>query len=350
MNLAHFVDDALEISVVGSFSRIGHAVRRRLFDWAPAVAGSLSGRTVLVTGPTSGLGLAATLALAALGARVILVGRRPDRLADLRDGLVRTHGEDRFPVVVADMATLESVRAAIERILATESRLDVIVDNAGAMFPERTESVDGIEATLATMVVGPFALVAGLLPLLRRTGSSRVIAVTSGGMYAQRLDIDDLEWRAGAYDGTRAYARAKRAQVALIREWARRTPASEVTFTAMHPGWADTPGLAASLPAFRRLMKPILRTPAEGADTIVWLATAGSPPVVTGRLYLDRRARPFDRLPGTRLTADERRRLWHAVVRLAEVADPVPVPSRTGPTAAPASPRTNPRTTPGGTP
>ena len=343
MYVTHLVDDALEISVVGSFSRIGHAVRRRLFDWAPAEPGSLAGRTVLVTGPTSGLGRAATEALAALGARVILVGRRPDRLAHLQDGLVRAHGEDRFPVVVADMAALDSVRAAAERILASEPRLDVIVDNAGAMFPERTESPDGIESTLATMVVGPFGLVAGLLPLLRGTGRSRVIAVTSGGMYAQRLDLDDLEWTSGAYDRTRAYARAKRAQVALIREWARRVPASEVTFAAMHPGWADTPGLSGSLPAFRRLMTPILRTPAEGADTIVWLATAGSPPIVSGRLYLDRRARPFDRLPGTRLTARERQRAWGAVVRLADVADPVPMPATAGMTAAP------PITTRGGT-
>lgn len=327
MNPTDLVDDAIEISVVGSFSRIGYAIRRRLFGWAPADPGSLSGRTVLVTGPTSGIGRAATEALAALGARVILVGRRHDRLAVLRDALVRTHGEDRFPIVVADMASLVSVRAAAEQILEGEPRLDVLVDNAGAIFPERTESPDGIEATLATMVVGPFALIAGLLPLLRRTGRARVIAVTSGGMYAQRLDLDDLEWTGGAYDGTRAYARAKRAQVALIREWAHRVPASDVTFTAMHPGWANTPGLSASLPAFRRLTTPILRTPAEGADTIVWLAAAGSPPVFSGRLYLDRRSRPFDRIPGTRLRADQRQRLWRDVARLAEVANPVAAPT-----------------------
>jgi dehydrogenase/reductase SDR family protein 12 len=339
MNLTDLIDDALEISVVGSFSRIGYAVRRRLFGWAPAEPGSLSGRTVLVTGPTSGLGRAAAGTLARLGARVILVGRDPDRLAVVRDALVRIDGEDRFPIVVADMADLGSVRAAATGILASELRLDVVVDNAGAMFAERTESPDGIEATLATMVVGPFSLIAGLLPLLRRTGHARVIAVTSGGMYAQRLDLDELEWTRETYDGTRAYARAKRAQVAIIREWARRIPASEVTFTAMHPGWADTPGLSASLPAFRQLMTPILRTPAEGADTIVWLATAGSPPVTSGRLYLDRRPRPFDRLPGTRLTASERRRLWRAVGRLAEVAEPVPAPTEleqpTAPTTAP---------------
>lgn len=349
MNLVNLVDnlvdDALEISVVGSFSRIGYAVRRRMFGWAPADPGSLSGRTVLVTGPTSGLGRATTEALAALGARVILVGRRPDRLAEVRDALVRTNGEDRFPIIVADMASLDSVGAAVERILANELRLDIVVDNAGGIFSNRTESPDGIEVTLATMVVGPFALIAGLMPLLRRTERARVIAVTSGGMYAQRLDLDDLEWRTEDFDGTRAYARAKRAQVALVREWARRIPASEVTFNAMHPGWADTPGLSASLPAFRRLMTPILRTPAEGVDTIVWLADAGPLPVTSGGLYLDRRMRLFDRLPSTRLTAGQRRQLWREVVRLAEVADPAAVPISAelpiAPTAA--------RTTHGGT-
>ena len=193
-----------------------------------------------------------------------------------RPAVVRTDDEDRFPIVVADMASLASVAEAVDRIRSSEARLDVIVDNAGGIFPERTESPDGIEATLATMVVGPFALIAGLLPLLRRTGRARVIAVTSGGMYAQALPLDDLQMRSGPFDGTRAYARAKRAQVAMMREWARRVPSSEVTFTAMHPGWADTPGLDASLPGFARLMRPILRSAAEGVDTIIWLATARS--------------------------------------------------------------------------
>lgn len=327
INLTDLADDALEISVVGSFSRIGYAVRRRLFGWAPADPGSLSGQTVLVTGPTSGLGRAATEELAALGARVVLVGRSPERLAILRDALVRTHDEDRFPIVVADMASLASVAEAVDRIRSSEARLDVIVDNAGGIFPERTESPDGIEATLATMVVGPFALIAGLLPLLRRTGRARGIAVTSGGMYAQALPLDDLQMRSGPFDGTRAYARAKRAQAAMMREWARRVPSSEVTFTAMHPGWADTPGLDASLPGFARLMRPILRSAAEGVDTIIWLATARSGQIVPGRLYLDRRPRPFDRIPSTRLSAEDRADLWRDIVDLAGVADPAPTPS-----------------------
>jgi NAD(P)-dependent dehydrogenase (short-subunit alcohol dehydrogenase family) len=253
------------------------------------------------------------------------VGRSPDRLTVLRDELVAAHGEDRFPVVVADVASLASIRAAVDRILEAESRLDVVIDNAGAINPTWTESPDGIESTLATMVVGPFALISGLLPLLMRTGGARVIAVTSGGMYAQRLDLADLESTGGGYDGTRVYARAKRAQVALVREWARRVRTAQVSFSAMHPGWTDTPGLASALPRFRALLRPILRTPSEGADTIVWLATDPAA-AASGGLFLDRRRRPFDRIPSTRLSRGHRRRLWDEVVALAGIADPLPEP------------------------
>lgn len=323
MDIRSLIDALLELTVVGSFSRMGPLVRRRLDGWTSMPSGALEGRTVVVTGPTSGLGLATTRSLAGLGARLVLAGRSEERLARVRDDLVTAHGEDRFPIVVVDMASLTSVRAAVTRILATEDRLDGLVDNAGAIYPERTHSPDGIEATMATMVVGPFALIAGLMPLLDRTSGARVISVTSGGMYAQGLDLADLAGATKPYDGTRAYARAKRAQVALIREWARRHPAG-VTFNAMHPGWADSPGLAASLPGFYRFMGPLLRSPDEGADTIVWLASDPAAASQTGRLFLDRRPRPFDRLPATRLSAADRRRLWEIVVGMAAIPDPLP--------------------------
>ena len=324
MDLASLVDDGLEVSIVGSFSRVGFAIRRLVFGWEPPPDGALEGRTDLVTGPTSGLGRAATDALAALGARIVLVGRNEERLAAVREDLVARHGEDRFPLVVADMGSLASVRAAVRRVEETEPRLDVLVDNAGAIFPERRLGPDGIEATLAVLVVGPFVLVSGLLPLLQRTPGSRVIAVTSGGMYTQKLDLDDLESSSGPFSGSRAYARAKRAQTALVREWARRLRGTGVTVSAMHPGWADTPGLAETLPGFYRAMRPLLRTPAEGADTIVWLATDRTGAAASGALYLDRRPRPFDRIPGTRLTEADRRHLWDAVVRLSGAPDPAP--------------------------
>lgn len=323
MDPRNLLDWALELTVIGSFGRPGLVLRRRLFGWDSPAPNSMAGRTVLVTGPTSGLGRAATEALAALGARVVLVGRSPDRLAALRHSLVREHGEDRFPMVIADMGSLESVRAAASRVLATEPRLDVLIDNAGAIFRERTVGRDGIEATLATLVVGPFALEAALLPLLARTPGSRIIAVTSGGMYTQPVRLDDLEYEREPWSGPRAYAQAKRIQVTLMREWDRRLAAAgtDVTVNAMHPGWADTPGLAEALPGFHGRMRRVLRTPSEGADTIVWLATrtnAGG-----GKLYLDRRPRPFDRLPSTRITTGDRRRLWDSVLELSESPDPL---------------------------
>jgi len=318
------VDALLEIAVVPSFSRIGPAVRRRLYGWAPAPEGALSGRTALVTGPTSGLGRASSDALAALGARVVLVGRSEERLSRRRDELVTAHGEDRFPIVIADMGSLASVAAAAERILATEDRLDVLVDNAGTIHPARMDGPDGIEATFAVLAVTPLALEAGLLPLLRRTPGARVIAVTSGGLYTQALDLGDLEYRNGPWSGARAYARAKRAQVALTREWARRLRPERIAFVAMHPGWADTRGLRETLPRFHRVMRPLLRTANEAIDTITWLATHPDPMSTSGRLYLDRRPRPFDRVPGTRLSLRERRRFWDEIVELAGVADPAP--------------------------
>jgi NAD(P)-dependent dehydrogenase (short-subunit alcohol dehydrogenase family) len=322
--VARLVDGLLELAIVPSFSRLGPAIRRRVFAWSDPTPGTLAGRTVVITGPTSGLGREATFRLAELGARIVLVGRDPDRLAALRDDLLHVHGEDRFPAVVADLSSLASVHDAVARIRTSESRIDVVIDNAGAMTATRTTTPDGLETTFATMVVGPFALIAGLLPTLRATPGSRVIAVTSGGQYAQALHLDDLQWTTEPFDGTRAYARAKRAQVSLVREWTRRLPRRAVTVVAMHPGWADTPGLEASLPGFRRWMRPLLRTPREGADTTVWLAAVSSATIRAGSLFLDRRPRPFDRAPWTRVSAADRRRLWDTVVDLAGIADPLP--------------------------
>lgn len=177
---------------------------------------------------------------------------------------------------------------------------------------------------MALMVLGPFVLVSGLLPLLRRASDARVIAVASGGMYAQSLDVDDLDGTTLAYSGPRFYARAKRAQVAIVREWARRLRGSSISVVSMHPGWARTPGLSASLPGFERVMGPLLRTPAEGIDTITWLATAPRSALEPGRLYLDRRPRPFDRAPWTRLPGERRRALWAEVVRRTGGLDPAP--------------------------
>jgi NAD(P)-dependent dehydrogenase (short-subunit alcohol dehydrogenase family) len=324
MDHRDLIDAALELAIVPSFSSIGPRVRGRLWGWTDPAPGALAGRTAVVTGATGGLGRVVSLGLAELGARVLLVGRDAEKLESLRKEIAGRQGDERAASFEADMASLESIRAAAGAITASETRLDVVVDNAGAISAERTTSGDGFEMSMALMAIGPFAFVSALLPLLRRSDDARVIAVTSGGMYAQTLDVEDLDGNDIDYNGPRFYARAKRAQVSLVREWARRTEGGSVTFHAMHPGWARTHGLSASLPGFDKLMGPLLRSPEEGADTIVWLATAPDAELGSGRLFLDRRARPFDRVPWTRLSARERRALWREVVRRAGVEDPAP--------------------------
>ena len=169
---------------------------------------------------------------------------------------------------------------------------------------------------MASQVLAPFELTRLLLPALRAprpatAAPARVITVSSGGMYTQRLDPAALLERPARYRGVRAYAQAKRAQVELSAEWARRVPPAEVAFHALHPGWVATPGIAAALPRFDWLLRPLLRTPEQGADTMVWLASAEPARLGSGGFWHDRRRRPTRRLPGTRdVTPDAAARLW----------------------------------------
>nr|NIS43200.1 SDR family NAD(P)-dependent oxidoreductase [Desulfuromonadales bacterium] len=162
-----------------------------------------------------------------------------------------------------------------------------------------------------------FLLTNLLIPRLIESAPSRIINVSSGGMYSQRLSISNLQNDQGEYKGSAAYARTKRGQVILTEMWAEQLADKGVTVSSMHPGWADTPGVAKSLPGFYKLTKPILRTAAEGADTIVWLAAAAEASE-TGRFWHDRRARPIHKTRRTREGIEARRELWEALTTLTE--------------------------------
>ncbi len=140
-------------------------------------------------------------------------------------------------------------------------------------------------------MLGPHLLTRLLRERLIASAPARVIFVSSGGMYTRRLEIDDLQSRKGTFDGRVAYARSKRAEVVLAERWAEELAGTGVVVHAMHPGWADTPGIQTSIPTFRRVMRPLLRSPEQGADTIVWLAAAPEPGTVTGRFWSDRHER-----------------------------------------------------------
>lgn len=298
MSVATAIDAVLEATVLPSFSRIGPRVRSRLFDWSPLP--DLRGRVVLVTGATSGLGEATATELARLGATVCLLGRDEQRVAASIDRVRAASGNENIHGDVADLADLSQVRAFATRFLGSNTRLDAIVHNAGALVPNHTCTVDDIEVTVQTHVIAPFLLTTLLLPLLEASAPARVVWVTSGGMYSQRLSVDDLELPVADFDGVTAYARAKRAQVALVRHWAPALRQRGVFVHAMHPGWADTPGVATSLPRFHRVLGPILRSPAEGADTMVWLVASDEAIATSGELWLDRRRRSAHKVPWTR--------------------------------------------------
>lgn len=334
---ARAVDAALEGTVVLSFGRPGHLLRSRLEGWASHDG---NGRRVLVTGANSGLGRATTRALLASGASVVAVVRDADKGADLRQGLAGELGAeavDRLEVELADLASLTEVRALAERLLAAGG-VDVVVHNAGAMEPERVRTEDGHERTYQVHVLAPFVLTSLLLPDLAARDDARTVTVTSGGMYATRLDVARLE-SPDDFSPALAYARAKRAQVALTAEWDRRFGGHGIGFHCVHPGWALTPGLERSLPGFRRAMGPLLRDADEGADTIVHLCLAPRSALPSGRLWHDRRVRAAHRLPWTLTTGSESATLWDTLVgdagqRPTVGPEPVPVPQRARPTTS----------------
>jgi dehydrogenase/reductase SDR family member 12 len=316
-------DTLLEASVIGSFSRIGLSVRSRLLpeftsDHRPPFAGKVA----IVTGATSGLGRAAAIELARLGGTVHFLARDRVRAAGAqRQIAAAAGGAGHVSYGIGDLDDAGSVWDFAHEFLAAHDRLDVLIHAAGTIHREYGRSDAGIELTVAGQVIAPFLLTRLLLPPLMAAAPSRVIFVSSGGMYSQRLDPDLLQPRPAGYNGVTAYARVKRAQVALSREWAGRLAASGVACHAMHPGWADTPGLAAALPGFHRVMRPLLRSPEQGADTIVWLATADAARLGSGQFWHDRRPRSEYRLPWTReRDRPAAARLWESVAGLAPVA------------------------------
>ena len=322
---AALADRILDAAVAPGYSRLGFALR----DLGPESLGGsqMRGRRVLVTGGTSGIGEAACAGLLAAGATVHLLGRDEERVLNavsrVQSKAPRDSGHRLVPEV-CDISDLGAVHSFAASFLERVRSLDILVNNAGVLAQHRERTAQGIELTFATNVLGPFLLTRLLLPVLREAAPARVITVSSGGMYTARLDAGDPQLDRRDFDGPRFYAHSKRAEVVLNGVWAHRIPRAEVAFHSMHPGWVDTAGIRTSLRRFHRLMQPLLRSPAEGADTIVWLAAAPSLEPGTGGFWHDRAPRPEHRLPWTRETAADRRRLWTYCERLS-VPRPQPV-------------------------
>jgi NAD(P)-dependent dehydrogenase (short-subunit alcohol dehydrogenase family) len=264
----------------------------------------MDGRTVVITGANSGVGKATAVALAAAGARTVITARNEPRgvaaLADIR----RASGSDQVHLEVFDLADLASVRRGAAQVLDRYDRIDVLVNNAGLVLSERSETVDGFETTFAVNHLGPFLLTQLLTDRLVASAPARVVNVASIAHRSARrgLDFDDLQ-SLHHYAAMSVYARSKLANVLFTQELARRMDGRGVTANALHPGTVATgyarDGDASGVLAFGiKLIKPFILTPEKGARTSVYLASSPDVAEVTGQYFV--KCRPRVPSPGAR--------------------------------------------------
>jgi NAD(P)-dependent dehydrogenase (short-subunit alcohol dehydrogenase family) len=274
-------------------------------------------RTVLVTGATNGIGRAAALELARRGAHVVAVGRDPDRTRAVVDAIGAEGGS--AEARVADLSSQAEVRRLAEEVGADHERLDVLLNNAGAIFRERDVTVDGIERTFALNHLAYFLLTNLLLDRLSASAPARVVNVASRAQERGRLDFDDLQ-NERDWSMMRAYGDSKLANVMFTAALARRIDGTGVTTYSMHPGFVGT-GFAANngglLRLGMKLVRPFIRSPERGADTAVWLCEAAGIEKHSGGYFVDRRR--VDPVARARDT-DAQERLWEVSARMTGLA------------------------------
>mmetsp|Transcript_19928 Transcript_19928/g.63396 ORF Transcript_19928/g.63396 Transcript_19928/m.63396 type:complete len:322 (-) Transcript_19928:25-990(-) len=307
--------------VVGckNFTQKAYQHAAKSFDNS-ALEKDLRGRHIMITGANSGLGFAAAQALAKQNATIHMVCRNEERGAKAQASVVEASGNKDVHLHICDISSLESIKAFTSGFVTQGTPLHVLVNNAGVMVHERTKSKDGFETNFATNTLGTYALTELLRPAMLASLPSRIIVVSSGGMLSEDLEVNDLNNEGmKKFDGTKCYAKDKRRQVALAEHWAETSPGSSgIQSYSMHPGWAATEGVQTSLPGFYENFQSQLRTAAEGADTIVWLACEDAEKLTSGAFYLDRKE-VSKHLPlgGTGYKAEDVARL---VERLREMA------------------------------
>jgi NAD(P)-dependent dehydrogenase (short-subunit alcohol dehydrogenase family) len=252
------------------------------------MTGPISGKTVLITGATSGIGLEASAKLAGMGAEVVLVGRDRARGEAAVAAVKRRSGSRAVVLMRCDFASLTQIRALAANVVATRPKLHILVNNAGSVSPSRVLTEDGIERTFAVNHLGPFLLTNLLLDLLRRSAPARVVTVASAAHRQGDMPFDDLQFESGRYGIMRAYARSKLANVLFTTELARRLGGTGVTANCLHPGavatniWSHAPWYTRPLLAVAKLF---MISAEKGADTIVYLAVSPEVEGLTGGYY-----------------------------------------------------------------
>ena len=277
-------------------------------------------KVVVVTGGTSGIGEIAAEALARQGARIVMVARDKARGEATLQRLNVAGPGVRHSLHLADLSSIGVTRKLASEIAAAEPRIDVLINNAGAVFSRRQTSVDGLEMTFAVNHMAYFVLTEGLLPTLKATPGARIVSTASAAHLRAKLDFDDLQ-SARSYAGFTAYGRSKLANILFTRELARRLAGSSVTANCLHPGFVATrfgDQSGGLLQALMPLAKLMAVTPQQGADTIIYLASSPDVAGQTGLYFYKRKpvtpsAEAQDDTAAARLWA-ESERLEAAVV------------------------------------
>lgn len=259
---------------------------------------NLSGKAVVVTGANSGLGFQVTQYAASKGASVYMLCRSQERAAKARDTILEQVPEADLTIVEVDVGELDQVRKAAKQVSDEQESIHAVVCNAGVLLNDYQTTKEGNEATFASHLLGgSYLLTQLLLPQLQKATDSRVIMVTSGGMYNTKLPAWDVLTSADggdnnkSYDGVMAYAYAKRGQVILTEQMAKLHP--DVKWVTVHPGWADTAAVEDAFGSNKKYLEP-LRNPWEGAEGVAWLVGCGATgnALENGALYLDRKTQP----------------------------------------------------------
>lgn len=296
--------DSNLISALRCFTRYGY--QRGKKHWYP-MSTDMTGKHVVLTGANSGLGYATAQALLDAGADLTVIVRDKAKSESMQASLKRATGRRAESVELADLSLLSEVRRLADKLNEQAKPIDVLINNAGALFNDYEQTREGVERSIALLLLSPWQLTERLHPLLAgHAAPARVINVVSGGMYTQKLKLNQLIMMPTRYNGSVAYARAKRALTVLTELWSEDWQKDNIIVNSMHPGWADTPGVQSALPGFRRLTRRVLRNSEEGADTIVWLARAREAGLVSGKLFLDREPRTTHLRANTRERAEER--------------------------------------------
>src|SRR6516164_11759952 len=252
------------------------------------MVGPTVGKTALVTGASSGLGFEASAKLASLGAELVLVARDRRRGEEAVATIKKRSGSNAVSLMLCDFASLTQIRRLAGDVVASRSKLHILVNNAGSVNAKREVTEDGIERTFAVNHLGPFLLTNLLLELLKRSAPARVVTLASIAQARGDMPFDDLQFERGGYAIMRAYARSKLANVLFTRELARRLAGTGVTANCLHPGavatniWSQAPRSVKPLLA---LAKMFMLSAEKGADTIVYLATSPEVDGATGGYY-----------------------------------------------------------------